>query len=159
MDKPVSTPPVRFSELKGEKLVRQVPRTGGIVDVVLPAGVILMVIFAGVGTGWWLASSPKTGTMGEPKGVAVQATKEGLGICKDDQTFRDGAEGELAEGGIDGEGAFHLVRDGGPSQNVYLTSTSVDLSQFVGKKVKVMGETMAARKAGWLMDVGCVKPM
>lgn len=75
----------------------------------------------------------------------------------DKKTFRDKAEGILKEGGIDGEGNFHLQRPGGESQNVYLTSTTVDLSQYVGKKVRVWGETFTAEKAGWLMDVGLVE--
>ena len=83
-------------------------------------------------------------------------TKKSAGIV-DKKTFKDNAEGLLKEGGIDGEGNFHLERAGGESQNVYLTSTTVDLSQFVGKKVKVWGETFSAEKAGWLMDVGLVE--
>lgn len=75
----------------------------------------------------------------------------------DKSTFKDSAEGTLKEGGIDGEGNFHLVRPGGESQNVYLTSTTVDLSLYVGKKVKVWGQTFTGEKAGWLMDVGLVE--
>jgi hypothetical protein len=63
----------------------------------------------------------------------------------------------LQEGGIDGEGQYHLVRPGGDSQNVYLTSSVVDLSLFVNKKVKVWGQTQTAQKAGWLMEVGRVQ--
>jgi hypothetical protein len=72
----------------------------------------------------------------------------------DTKTFKDVATGTLKNGGIDGEGQFHLVRVGGDSQNVYLTSSSVDLSKFVDKKIKVWGQTQAAKYAGWLMDVG-----
>ncbi len=75
----------------------------------------------------------------------------------DKKTFKDSAEGILREGGIDGEGTYHLERPGGESQNVYLTSTTVDLSPYVGKKVKVWGQTYAGDKAGWLMDVGWVE--
>ena len=75
----------------------------------------------------------------------------------DKKTFKDSAEGVLKEGGVDGEGNFHLERPGGESQNVYLTSTTVDLSKYLGKKVRVWGETFKAEKAGWLMDVGLVE--
>ncbi len=75
----------------------------------------------------------------------------------DKKTFKDSAEGTLKEGGIDGEGNFHLQRPGGESQNVYLTSTTVDLSLYLGKKVKVWGQTFEGEKAGWLMDVGLVE--
>jgi hypothetical protein len=33
----------------------------------------------------------------------------------------------------------------------------VDLDKYVGKKVKVFGQTLAAQKAAWLMDVGRVE--
>ena len=75
----------------------------------------------------------------------------------DTKTFKDTAEGTLKEGGIDGEGAFHLDRTGGISQTVYLTSSSVDLSKFVNKKIKVWGQTQKAQHASWLMDVGRVE--
>ncbi|MDO8269715.1 MAG: hypothetical protein Q7T54_03530, partial [Candidatus Levybacteria bacterium] len=61
------------------------------------------------------------------------------------------------EGGIDGEGEYHLERPGGDSQNVYMSSSTVDLAQFTGRKVKVWGQTNSAQKAGWLMDVGKVE--
>jgi len=75
----------------------------------------------------------------------------------DEKTFRDHAVGILKRGGIDGEGSHHLVRPGGPSKNVYLTSSVVDLDLFEGAKVEIWGETFGAKKAGWLMDVGRVK--
>jgi len=75
----------------------------------------------------------------------------------DKKTFKDSVEGILREGGIDGEGNFHIERPGGVSQNAYLTSSTVDLSNYVGKKVKVWGQTFSGQKAGWLMDVGLVE--
>jgi hypothetical protein len=72
----------------------------------------------------------------------------------DEKLFRDSAEGVLKLGGINGEGAYHLERPGGESQNVYLTSSVIDLSQLEGRTVKVWGDTNAAQTAGWLMDVG-----
>jgi hypothetical protein len=88
------------------------------------------------------------------KTANTAGTKVGI---TDKKTFKDSAEGVLKEGGIDGEGNFHLVRPGGESQNVYLTSSTVDLSPFVGKKVRVWGQTFTGQKAGWLMDVGLVE--
>lgn len=75
----------------------------------------------------------------------------------DTKTFKDTAQGVLKEGGIEDEGAFHLERPGGDSQSVYLTSSIVDLSLFVGKKIKVWGQTQKAQHAGWLMDVGKIE--
>jgi len=120
--------------------------------------VLLLVIAAlGVGTGLMLSKySSATGKSvpllpqgGPGKGKTFGST--------DTSTFKDTAEGVLNEGGIEGEGQFHLVRPGGDSQNVYMTSSTVDLSQFVGKKIKVWGQTQTAQKAGWLMDVGKVE--
>ena len=75
----------------------------------------------------------------------------------DTKSFPDTAEGTLQNGGINGEGQYHLVRPGGDSQSVYMTSSTVDLSLFINRKVKVWGATQKAESAGWLMDVGKVK--
>lgn len=119
--------------------------------------IFIIIAALGVGTGFALAKYTSSGG----KNVPIDS-KDGKGSGKiygsnDTETFKDVAEGKLEEGGIDGEGQFHLVRPGGDSQNVYMTSSTVDLSQFVGKKIKVWGETQAAQKAGWLMDVGRVE--
>lgn len=82
------------------------------------------------------------------------AQKAGI---NDKKKFKDNATGILKEGGIEGEGDFHLERPGGAAQNVYLTSTTVDLSEYVGKKITVWGETYSAEKAGWLMDAGYIE--
>lgn len=84
------------------------------------------------------------------------AASQALGT-KNTKLFPDDATGIVREGGVDGEGTHHLERKGGPSQNVYLTSSSVDLTKLVGKTVTVWGKTYAAEKAGWLMDVGYVE--
>jgi hypothetical protein len=49
------------------------------------------------------------------------------------------------------------VREGGPSQTAYLVSSVIDLDSYAGKKVKVWGETFAAKKVSWLMDVGKIE--
>lgn len=119
---------------------------------------ILVLVGAGAGTGYFL--SVREGTVNQP---VARDIEEGeiepgtiVGIA-DEKTFRDSAEGKLEKGGIEGEGSHHLVRPGGESQYVYLTSSIVDLDKFVGRKVEVWGETFSAQKAGWLMDVGRVK--
>lgn len=122
---------------------------------------IIIVVVLGVGTGY-IASNFSGSTK---KGyIQTNNSSSGGSISKgftagvnDTKTFPDMAEGTVAEGGIDGEGTFHLVRPGGDSQNVYMTSSTVDLSQFVGKKIKVWGQTQTAKTAGWLMDVGKVE--
>ena len=120
----------------------------------------MLVVVAGTGTGWVLAGKPgrATGVLGNDSQTAPGAkmTETEAGV-KDEKTFRDSAVGTLEVDGIDGEGTHHLVREGGEDQYVYLTSTVIDLESFVGKKVEIWGETISARSAGWLMDVGKVK--
>lgn len=121
---------------------------------------ILMVLALGLGSGFLIAQlTIATGVVN--KKVEVHELQEDAAITKglvvgadDKSQFPDEAEGVMVEGGIDGEGTHHLEREGGPSQNVYLTSSNVDLQKFVGRKVKVDGKTFSAEKAGWLMDVG-----
>ncbi len=92
------------------------------------------------------------------KSGSVASVQKGTVVGSDDtKTFKDQAVGIIKKGGIDGEGVYHLVRPGGESQNVYLTSSIVDLSTFIDKKVKVWGQTQKAQVAGWLMDVGRVE--
>lgn len=117
---------------------------------------LIVVAFLGMGTGYVLAQN--NGSVGPISVDTATSGGSGKVVGSDDlKTFKDLAEGKLEEGGIDGEGQYHLVRPGGESQYVYLTSSIVDLSEFVGKDVKVWGQTQAAQKAGWLMDVGRVE--
>jgi hypothetical protein len=115
----------------------------------------IIIILAGIlsGYGWFQYRSTSTPKKLKTMVSGIAAPGESYGIA-DAKTFPDSAEGELAGGGIDGEGSHHLVREGGESQYVYLTSSIIDLDQFVGRKVKVWGQTFEAQKAGWLMDVG-----
>jgi len=115
-----------------------------------------VLILLGVATGYFLSRNGKTISTG---GAAKTETTPGANAVgsSDTKTFKDFAEGTLEKGGLDNEGTHNLVRDGGPSQTVYLISSVVDLDEYVGKKVKVWGQTMAAKKAPWLMDVGKVE--
>lgn len=120
---------------------------------------LIVVVLLGIGSGYFLAKNTgKTAltSLGVPGSGSTVAKGTVVG-SEDLKTFKDIAEGKLEKGGINGEGQFHLVRPGGASQNVYMTSSIVDLSLFIGKKVKVWGETQKAQKAGWLMDVGRVE--
>jgi len=119
---------------------------------------IIAVVLGGM-TGFILSSrkgsSGNTVTSGT---IDSSRVSKGTVVGSDNtKIFKDTSVGALKGGGINGEGQFHLVRPGGVSQNVYLTSSSVDLSKFLGKKIKVWGETQKAQYAGWLMDVGRVE--
>ncbi len=124
---------------------------------------LFIAIAAGFGTGFGAFKlKMKTSASDSPQAdqlVAGDKVKDGdvFGV-KDDQTFKDSAEGYLEKGGTeDGEGSHRLLREGGESQTVYLTSSITDLDKLVGMQVKVWGETFKGQNAGWLMDVGRVQ--
>ena len=119
---------------------------------------LIAAIVMGGMTGYILSSRKGSGNTLTSGTIDSSKVSKGTVVGSNDtKTFKDTATGSLKEGGIEGEGQFHLVRPGGASQNVYLTSSSVDLSKFVGRKIKVWGETEKAQYAGWLMDVGRVE--
>jgi hypothetical protein len=126
--------------------------------------VFLLIIFLAVGSGFGLAKilnkggsvsglKDTLGKAGEKKGNLAAGTVLG----RTDGVFKDTAVGVVEKNDNGGEGTHRLLREGGESQTVNLTSSVVDLEEFVGYKVEVKGETFAAQKAGWLMDVGVVK--
>lgn len=112
--------------------------------------VYILLLLLGVGTGYVL-SRQGSGPLA-PKGTPITTAKV-VGVM-DTSTFKDCASGTLEKGGTDGEGTHKLIREGGPSQTAHLVSSIVDLDQYVALKVKVCGQTMAAKKVNWLMDVG-----
>lgn len=103
------------------------------------------------------AGASTTGSVSEAE---VEKTADGTpkqaGV-KNTETFKDTAEGVLKPGGFEGEGSHYLERPGGESQNVYITSSTIDLTLFEGKTVSVLGQTFSSEKAGWLMDVGYIE--
>lgn len=121
--------------------------------------ILLIVAFLGIGTGYMLSKNGgKIGSVSMGSPTSSSSIQSGKTYGSDDlKTYKDSAEGVLKEGGIEGEGQYHLERPGGESQNVYMTSSTVDLSLFLNKKIKVWGATQTAQKAGWLMDVGRVQ--
>jgi len=131
----------------------------------LSALVIVFIIAGGVISGYFLSQkSPAKDNPTTTKKIngnveIVSGTRE-KGI-KDSRVFRDSTQGRLEVNDFSqvDEGSFKLLRVGGKSQTVYLNSSVVNLSEFVGECVEVWGETFTGRKAGWLMDVGRVKVM
>lgn len=116
------------------------------------AGIISGFVVSFVSAG--LSNTPKNADS-KPIGGSDVVKSEGIA---DKKTFKDSAEGILREGGDkSGEGSFHLERAGGESQTAYLTSSTVDLSKYIGKKVRVHGETFSSKSVAWLMDVGLVE--
>lgn len=120
--------------------------------VVLFAGVIIILL--GTVSGYVLSRSSKSTMAG---GMVTTADGKKVVGSSDNKVFRDQAEGTIEAGGMNGEGTHQLIRPGGDSQTVYLTSSVVNLDEFVGKKVRIWGETFSAKKAAWFMDVGRVE--
>lgn len=133
-------------------------------EVFLPAVIILVIILAGGVSGWFLSQKvgkeglKSTSFIGETQKIEKKEGVKEMGV-KDPKTFKDQAFGRIEKNDNSEipEGSHKLIRPGGPSQTAYLTSSVVDLNLFLGKCVEVWGETFAAQKAGWLMDVGYVK--
>lgn len=132
----------------------------------VPIAVVLVVgfftIMVGAATGWGsygvFSETPEPETTTVTQITSESSIKNGSVFGSNDtETFPDIAEGFLESGGINGEGSHKLLREGGPSQTVYLTSSVTDLEKLVGMQVKVWGETFKGQKAGWLMDVGRVE--
>jgi len=153
------------TEAKSEKgLLRQFGPSGskgGLKEILLPAVIILVIILAGAGTGYLLANRGIGSLAGEKMIKSGEKTVSGpdeMGV-KDEKSFPDKAQGriEINDSKEILEGSHKLIRPGGESQTAYLTSTVVDLNQFTGKCVEIWGETFAAQKAAWLMDVGFVR--
>lgn len=132
----------------------------------MPLIIAAAAIILGIGTGYGaqqLAARSGVGPSigGGPAPVAQVAgdvihNGQVFGV-PDEKTFKDSAEGYLEIGGLQGEGSHKLLRPGGASQTVYLTSSITDLDDFDGMEVRVWGETFKGQTAGWLMDVGRVE--
>ena len=114
------------------------------------------IVAVGAGTGYLLSKSDgRVSGVGSVNNQMVKNDKE-VGSL-DTKTFRDTATGVIEKNGTNGVGTHKLIRDGGPSQTIYMVSSVVDLDQFDGKKVEVWGETQKVAKVSWFMDIGRVK--
>ncbi len=120
-------------------------------------------IILGVGTGFVLAqatpSKSASSLSAKEEGSVSEHTEQVQ--QKDAASFRDKAEGVIEKNDVsDGEnfasGTHKLIR-GDESQTAYLTSSVLDLNEYVGQKVTVYGETFSSSQVGWLMDVGRVE--
>jgi hypothetical protein len=122
--------------------------------------VLIILVLLGIGAGYFFTRQQNTSVnatlpTATNKTVAIKAGD--VFGANDTSAFKDTAEGQLEVGGVGDEGQYHLVRPGGSSQYVYLTSSTVDLSKLVGRNVKVWGATQKAQNVGWLMEVGKVQ--
>lgn len=153
-DRPIVTQ-IDPQTLTPKKPVQTMPDSGQTGVFALFIGIII----AGLITGYFLsgrnaATGGTDNTVATGKDMVKTATEIG---STDTKTFSDSAQGLLEKGGIKNEGTHRLTRPGGVTQTVYLVSSVVDLDTYVDKKVEVWGQTLKAKNAGWLMDVGRLK--
>jgi len=139
-------------------LLRAVPPRRDFLTKIIPIFIIVLVLAAGIFSGLVLSSRSKAAQL--PKTSVEEEELTGQQKESFTQTFRDQAEGTVEKNDkLDkyAQGTHLLIRPGGESQTAYLTSSILDLDQYVGKKVKVYGETFGSSQVGWLMDVGKVE--
>ena len=139
------------------------PKGNFVKTILLPAGIILAIILAGAGVGYFVSRGGGAGGLAGPGqtsggGLNLGGAPKVAGV-KDEKAFPDSTEGrlEVNDQSIVDEGSHRLIRPGGVSKIAYLTSSSVDLNKFVSHCVKIWGQTFTAQKAGWLLDVGYVE--
>ncbi len=139
-------------------MVKKIPKTKN--NTLMVVVVSLLVVIAGVATGWALSNTPSASTSSSPEGNIAPGAEESAteaGIMDESEFEKEAPIGILTTGSIEGEGTHYLERDAGESKRVYLTSTVLDLQSFEGKKVQVWGNTVASQNAPWLLDVGKIK--
>ena len=144
------------TQSQSANIMLNVKSSSSFLNLQLIIGLIAAIVL-GIGTGYFLGNKSSVGLNMSDKAASGSSSDVKVVGSSDTKTFKDSAKGVLKTGGINGEGAYHLERPGGVSQNVYLTSSVVDLLPYVGKEITVWGETQKAQYAGWLMDVGRVE--
>jgi hypothetical protein len=130
--------------------------------------ILFFLLVIGVVAGFWFSrlmplnkNSSQSGFSSGGNTASIAESKDDVQVNKlygnTEKNFKDSATGTVKSGGVNGEGTHTLERDGGISQNATLTSSTLDLDLFVGRKVEIKGETNSSTKAGWFLDVGSIK--
>lgn len=141
-------------------LLRKVPQRANLPTKFLPLFIIFVVVAAGIFSGLVLSSRSKSTKENLQKAALSEENLTGEQKQSFNQTFRDQAEGVIEKNDdfdTYAQGPWKLIRPGGESQTAYLTSSVMDLDEYIGKKVKVYGETFGSGQVAWLMDVGKVE--
>ena len=139
--------------------LRSVPKRN-MLSKLLPILIVVIVATAGILSGLVFSSRAKSASKAASAAIQDEQNLSPEVQKSFNQTFKDQAEGTIEENDqLDkyAQGTHKLIRPGGESQTAYLTSSVLDLGQYVGKKVKVFGETFGSSQVGWLMDVGKVE--
>jgi len=158
--KPESASKIRPLDLGKEDQIKEFKTSDKKIDWrMIAAG--MAIVIAGVLTGFGLSivSSKSNKDQMVARTDSLESSsqiKKGGVYGSDSDLFSDKAVGVIEANGKEGEGTHLLLREGGESQTVHLTSSVVDLDLFIGRKVEVYGQTFAAQNVGWLLDVGRV---
>ncbi|MFC1790489.1 hypothetical protein ACFLZP_03335 [Patescibacteria group bacterium] len=125
---------------------------------VLP--LFLVIVFGSI-TGFFLSRrrTASSGLNSQKIGGKKELVAGSEAGSKDEKSFRDEAQGRLEKNDFSkiSEGSHLLKRVGGESQTAYLTSSILNLDDYLGTCVQVWAETYAGQEVGWLMDVGRIK--
>ena len=143
---------------KARLILRAVPKRENL-GKFLPIIIVVVVVAAGIFSGLIFSSRNKNAKI-QTKAAIDEEQLTGEQKQSFAQTFRDEAEGVIEKNDeLDkfAQGPWKLIRPGGESQTAYLTSSVMDLDEYIGKKVKVYGETFGSGQVAWLMDVGKVE--
>ena len=140
--------------------LRSVPTKNPLSSVYRFAPVILILVLVGFGVFSGLVLSSRQKSQQQSSALSEEENLDPKVHESFAQTFKDEAECEIERNDdLDkyAQGTHKLIRPGGESQTAYLTSSVLDLDEYVGKEVKVFGETFGSEQVGWLMDVGKVE--
>ena len=140
--------------------LRSVPTKNPLSSVYRFAPVILILVLVGFGVFSGLVLSSRQKSQQQSSALSEEENLDPKVQESFAQTFKDEAECEIERNDdLDkyAQGTHKLIRPGGESQTAYLTSSVLDLDEYVGKEVKVFGETFGSEQVGWLMDVGKVE--
>jgi hypothetical protein len=128
--------------------------------------IILIIVALAIASGFWLSRFQKTDknslSSSNKNIISIEEIESadqieiGKNYGNSGKIYQDTATGVVEKGNINGVGTHILKREGGETQSVSLTSSSVDLDLFIDRKVEVKGETNASNKTSWLLDVGLV---
>jgi hypothetical protein len=150
------SPEAEVPEVEEEHIVKRIDPA---INATMKKTIILVyivLILVGIGTGFLLSRTVKPATSKNTTGTPKTIKTDTISGSTDEITFKDSAVGKIEKGGGNKVGTHSLIREGGPSQTAYLISSVLDLNEFIGKNVKVWGQSQQTQES-WLMDVGKIE--
>ena len=149
----------RFTNFLNDDILKMMEEEETLKRFKFPVLAFVLILVAGIISGYFLSLRESGKRPVSPGEIGEKISKGTVFGVDNPEVYRDIATGvvEVNDGSFTDEGSHKLIREGGESQTAYLISSVLDLNKVIGKKVKIWGETFAAQKAGWLMDVGKIE--